>query len=207
MIATPKWLQERLFNCHHLSLFLDYDGTLAGFVPTPDLIIPSPQVIALVDRLASQPRIDVTILSGRRLDQLRSLIPLKGVTRAGVYGVEMQLPSGQILRRAHYNSVRPVLEEIRRVWIKMIAVDQGFYLEDKRWALAIHARAVSDPLATEVLLQAQQAAESLIDKAVFRIVSGNKFLEVGLQIANKGKTVAYLLERSDLAASISTLPG
>ena len=63
----------------HLWLFLDYDGTLADFAATPDEIIPDEELIALIDQLAKQPDIRVTILSGRRLAHIQSLLPVSGI--------------------------------------------------------------------------------------------------------------------------------
>ena len=57
-------------------LFLDYDGTLADFAPTPDYIVPHPEIIHLLERLAHKPDIRLTILSGRRLQHVRLLLPL-----------------------------------------------------------------------------------------------------------------------------------
>src|SRR5512138_2278344 len=55
----------------HLTLFLDYDGTLVPIAPTPDEAVPDERLIGLLTRLAQHRSIRAVILSGRRLDDLR----------------------------------------------------------------------------------------------------------------------------------------
>ena len=65
--CSDEGIWQKMRQAGHLWLFLDYDGMLADFAATPDEIIPDEELIALIDQLAKQPDIRVTILSGRRL--------------------------------------------------------------------------------------------------------------------------------------------
>ncbi len=69
-------LLQRLTAAGDLRLFLDYDGTLADFAPTPDDIFPDPDLAALIDQLAALPRTEVAIISGRRLSHVQALVPV-----------------------------------------------------------------------------------------------------------------------------------
>jgi trehalose-phosphatase len=88
-------------------LFLDYDGTLAEFTRTPDVISPDPRVIELVRRLASSSRIRLAIVSGRRLGDIHALLPVTGIYLAGTYGIEIQTPEGEKIQRVDYALTRP----------------------------------------------------------------------------------------------------
>src|SRR5688500_18356521 len=48
-----------------VALFLDYDGTLREIEPDPAAAAPTPAVRELLDALAADARLDVTIVSGR----------------------------------------------------------------------------------------------------------------------------------------------
>jgi trehalose 6-phosphate phosphatase len=195
MLSGPQTETERIFQAKCLWLFLDYDGTLADFAPTPDDIFPDPEIIALLTRLHQHAKIRVAVVSGRRLDHLRALLPIPGLTLAGTYGVEILLPDGQVHHRLVVEDIRPFLDKLKPLWQDLIANRQGFYLEDKGWSLALHARFADDQKAGQLLAQAKELATSQINLNLFRILGGDKFLETSPQKANKGNTIQYLLEQ------------
>jgi trehalose-phosphatase len=198
MIFTPVWLQEKLIYCERLALFLDYDGTLAEFVETPDIVEPNPKIIELIDRLSRHPRITITIISGRRLDQVQELLPVSGITIAGTYGIEIRMPDGKVVRCADYETIRSLIEPIKREWVKIVSVDKHFFVEDKLWAVAIHARNASDQFAKTVLERARSIANEKVDPTQLQIIEGDKFLEVAPKNANKAQSVDYLLNLSSV---------
>lgn len=204
MLQAPDCVKDRIAQAEQLSLFLDYDGTLADFAPTPEHVNPDPGVIDLVTRLSRHPRIRVAVISGRRLSHVEKLVPVPGALLAGTYGVELRLPDGERVDRVSHDEVRPVLEEIKPHWERLIAHQdgtrpgrgvQGFFLEDKDWALAIHARYADDDEAEEVLDRARRMANQAASSDLFRVLGGHRFLEIGPTLAHKGKTVDYLLDR------------
>jgi trehalose-phosphatase len=186
-------VQRRAVEAGRVWLFLDYDGTLADFAPTPEHVEPDPALIELVTELAAHPRLRVAVVSGRRLAHVQALVPVPGILRAGTYGVELELPAGERVERVPYDTVRPVLEQLKPRWRTLIEEREGFFLEDKDWALALHARFAAEDEADEVLTQAERMA-SAADPETFRVLGGHKFLEVGPRLAHKGRTIAYLLE-------------
>jgi trehalose 6-phosphate phosphatase len=187
--ALTRWARQA--PC--LWLFLDYDGTLADFAPTPDHIAPDLQVTRLLERLAQDPRRRVAVISGRKLADVRALVPVAGLFLAGTYGLELQTPSGDLTARADYQAIRPVVERVRAMWQPLIAGLAGFFLEDKGWALALHARFASEAEAVQVMGQAQRAAKDLLPAGLFRMLPGRRFLEVAPVVAHKGETIAFLL--------------
>jgi trehalose 6-phosphate phosphatase len=182
-----------------LCLFLDYDGTLADFAPTPDDVVTDPEVLRVLEKLARQPTIHVTVLSGRRLEHLRQLVPVRGLVLAGTYGIELLTPSGEMVLREELAEVRPVLEAIKPRWSELIRGRRGFFLEDKGWALALHARFADDEEAEAVLSLAQGLLNDASLISQFRILGGHKFLELAPRLASKKETVEYLLEHSSLS--------
>ncbi len=198
MPSLPPGPEERLAQAERLRLFLDYDGTLADFAPTPEDVYPDPALADLIARLAGHPAFRVAIVSGRRLSHVQKLVPVPGVLLAGTYGVELQTPEGARVDRLDYGRVRPVLDDLGPCWAGLIAGREGFFLEDKGWALALHARFADEGETERVLAKARQIVDRTWREAeweAFRLLGGHKFLEVGPRLAHKGKTVAYLLDR------------
>jgi trehalose 6-phosphate phosphatase len=188
-------LFSRITEAERVWLFLDYDGTLAEFAPTPDHIEPQPEVIKLVSRLARHPRIQVAVVSGRRLDHIEKLLPVPSAILAGTYGIEIRGKDGNRTHRVTWENIRPRLDKLKSKWQDLLGDQEGFYLEDKGWALAIHARFAEDSLATETIDTARNAALDMVDLGAYRILGGHKFLEVGPQMADKGRTIVDLLQQ------------
>ena len=76
--CVPQDLEQRLARTERLWLFLDYDGTLADFAPTPDHVLPDPELVDLLATLARHPRIRIAVVSGRRLSHVQKLVPVPG---------------------------------------------------------------------------------------------------------------------------------
>jgi trehalose-phosphatase len=198
VFSTRGEVERRLVEAERLWLFLDYDGTLADFAPTPDHVEPDPALVDLIARLARHPRRRVAVVSGRRLRHVQRLVPVPGVLLAGTYGIELQTAEGERIDRVDYEQIRPVLDSLQPEWAALIDERDGFYLEDKGWALALHARFAAEREADQVLARARRRATAAIERAGadrFRLLGGHRFLEIGPRLAHKGLTIAYLLDR------------
>lgn len=183
----------RLVNFERLWLFLDYDGTLAEFAPSPDIVIPDPELLDLLTRLANKPDLRLAVISGRRLQHIRKLVPIPEIWLAGTYGIELLSPSGRVSSQLNFGSIRPALEKLKPKWETLIASQGGFYIEDKGWSLALHARFASDENAEKILAEASRLARQLIQKSKLRLLGGHKFLEICPTTADKGKAVQKIL--------------
>ena len=188
-----------LYKMHHADaiwFFLDYDGTLAEFAPTPEEIIPDQALIELIQRLASQPDIRVTIISGRRLAHIQALLPIPDILKAGTYGIELQKMDGETVHQIEYGDIRPLLDELNDRWRQLLKGHNGFFLEDKGWTLAIHGKDATEKEANAILQRARQQANSLMEQApgdLFCLQGGHRFLECGPRLANKKRTVEHIL--------------
>ena len=91
-------LAEALSRGARLLLFLDYDGTLAEFARTPDIVRSDPELIALLSRLVQhRDLLRVVILSGRSLSQIQKLLPVPDLLLAGTYGLEFHGDEGEVV--------------------------------------------------------------------------------------------------------------
>ncbi len=190
-------LMQRLEEAEKIWFFLDYDGTLADFAQTPDEIIPDPALLDLIRRLTAAPDIRVAIISGRRLGHIQQLLPLPGILKAGSYGLELETADGQVIHRLELDQIRPFLDRLKRSWSELVNGRLGFYLEDKGWTLAIHAKDARKSAAEYVLDRAQHEAIERLkedEQGVFRLQGGHRFLECGPKMGDKKGTVEYILQ-------------
>jgi trehalose-phosphatase len=192
MLGTGDGLDHWVAEVSHLWLFLDYDGTLADFSQTPNLVEVNSEVVGLIRDLAAQPRLRIAVISGRTLKIVQELLPVEGIFMAGVYGLEMQPPTGGMIYRENLGRIRPTLEQIKPGWEDLISGKPGFFLEDKSWTLAIHADKADPSTAARVLLNAHRIAEEALPGGIFRWFVDDTFLEIAPLQAHKGKTVGYM---------------
>ncbi len=186
-------LEAIICNAETVHLFLDYDGTLADFAPTPDTLIPETEIMGLLEDLISLPGLHTAVVSGRKLAHLRKLLPVKGLLIAGTYGIEILWPDGSVDTHADFDAVSPVLSALKPAWQALINSKAGFYLEDKGWSLALHAKDAAETDAREVLAKAEEAAQQHATDH-FCILGGHRFLEIAPVTASKGSTVRKLLK-------------
>ncbi len=197
-----KLVSKKINHAKTIKLLLDYDGTLADFAPSPDHVLPDQDLINLLRALSQTPNIEVVILSGRRLQHIEQLVPIDDLWRAGTYGIEIISPQGELIERIDYRAIRPNLEQIKPKWHTLIDGSEGFYLEDKGWTLALHARDVDPDIGSRILLDARNILQKCHLSNQFRVLGGDRFLEVAPTIANKGLAVQYLVDRNDWQASL-----
>ncbi len=177
----------------HVTLFLDYDGTLVPIAPTPAEAIPDPPLLELLGALSVQPALRTVILSGRPLAELQRMLPVPGLIIAGLYGVEMQMKDGTVLRKAAGDGRAESMAQLRERWADLAGGREGFLIEDKGDALALHARWAEAMQAKHVLDAARSQALEIIHLQDLRILDGDRYVEVAPANADKGRAVDWLL--------------
>ena len=77
-----SWLSP-IITGYKVTLILDYDGTLVPLKPHPDLAVLSDEVKGYLEQLIAFPEVDVCILSGRSLKNLKEMVQIKNINLAG----------------------------------------------------------------------------------------------------------------------------
>ena len=130
----------------------------------------------------------MAVISGRRLSHVEALVPaVPGIQLAGTYGIELRTSEGERINRVEYDAIRPALDALKPRWLRLIVGPEGFFLEDKGWALALHARFADHEEAKEVLATARRIATEMASWSLFRLLGGHKFLEIDPGLAHKGR--------------------
>lgn len=201
--AVRQAIVKHLRDGGHVTLFLDYDGTLVPIAPTPAQAMPDADLMALLGRLSAVPSIRTVIISGRPLEDLLRMLPVRGLLFAGLYGVEMRTGDNTVLREPLHDGNRQTLIRIREGWTQLTAGAQGFLLEDKGHALALHGRWARPEEVERVLPAARDLARALLDANTFRLLDGERYLEVAPVTADKGETVDWILDHYPMALDLA----
>ena len=193
-LITPE-ISNRILSAQRIWLFLDYDGTLADFAPNPDIIIQDRELIQLLKQLSSYSKMRLSIISGRRLNHILKLIPIDNIDHAGSYGIEIRLRNGKSINRMDLSILRPIIDRIKPLWSGLIEDQNGYYLEDKGWTLAIHARRAAPGNIEKTLSNARSIASTIAPDKYFKILGGYKFIEIAPLKADKANSTKYLLDQ------------
>jgi trehalose 6-phosphate phosphatase len=169
----------------------DYDGVLAPLVGDPSAAVPSPGVGDALARVAGAAGVTVALVSGRGVEDLRTVSGLDGPYRwVGSHGAEYDGPlTGELAGRR---------DALAGLLAPLVAAVPGARLEVKPASVAVHVRQVADPAAAAALLASADAAAdpSLTKKP------GKAVLELAVTDADKGSAVARLREELDAAAVV-----
>lgn len=174
--------------------FFDYDGTLAPIAPRPEeAVMPDNLRDMLQDLMGRMP---VAIVSGRDLSDVRDVVGIGNLYYAGSHGFDIAGPKGMRMQHEEAESHLPLLDELEQELQKGLQAVEGAWVERKRYAVAVHYRAVpqesTDDVSSAVRSAHQQHPE-------LRLNEGKKIYEFQPDVAwNKGHAVHWLLERLDL---------
>ncbi len=169
-------------------VMLDYDGTLVPFQKDPQLASPSAQVLSIVNQLASEPRNEVVLISGRDKDTLQNWfgdLPVGMVAEHGVWTRKPQAGESwemiQPMTSEWKQSIRPILE----MYANRLP---GSFLEEKSFSIAWHYRAADPDLGP---VRAKELLDHLVNYTAninIQVLQGNKVIEVKTAGVSKGTT-------------------
>src|SRR5256712_8737793 len=100
------WLARR----STVALFLDYDGTLTPSAARPEDARLSEAARQTLDQAARTPNLDIVIVSGRALADVRDMVAVPALTYVGNHGFEIEGP-GISFRHAELEQWRAALEQ------------------------------------------------------------------------------------------------
>ncbi|RZK24037.1 MAG: bifunctional alpha,alpha-trehalose-phosphate synthase (UDP-forming)/trehalose-phosphatase [Hymenobacter sp.] len=182
-------------------LLLDYDGTLVGFHPNPQLAKPGEELRLLLRALSELPDTRVVIISGRDRNTLQTWLgdlPIDFIAEHGVWlrtaGEEWQL--FQQLRNDWKRELRPVLE-------LYVARTAGSFIEEKDYSLVWHYRRADADLG-EVRAREMMAHLSFMTANTdLQVLEGNKVVEIKNAGINKGTAAARWLAQYSPAFTLA----
>jgi trehalose-phosphatase len=181
--ALEGWLGTR----NTVALFLDYDGTLTPLVDRPEKAELSDTAREILEQAARNSNIDLVVVSGRSLEDLRQRVGVGGITLVGNHGYEIEGP-GISYRHPGVDSHRASVE---RAAAKLAAIDvPGTQVEHKGSTVAFHVRRVEPARKAE----ATRRGLAVFRQEGLRVLLGNEVVEGRPPLEwHKGQAVLYVL--------------
>lgn len=163
-------------------LGVDFDGTLAPIVEHPDLATPDPKAVELIQELAARDDVDVAIVSGRALADLRERLgEVAGAILIGEHGNDIGEEAGDdpLIRKAT-DLIRELSDEAG-----------GVTVETKAKSVTFHYRDLEDSEAEGYLERIRDWAGRHDGVSV---MEGKKVIELSTATRNKGDAILELAE-------------
>lgn len=171
----------------------DYDGTLVPVRERPEFALPGPGLLKVLKRLAKKSRVVLAVVSGRDTGELKKLIPVERIYLAGCHGAEILYPGGEKFTAVDEKKLAPLLDLAAGRARSCISGEEGFLVERKKTAVALHYRLAGPVTALKVLSNFVTAVRPLVMKHNLEFMSGKKVIEVRPRGVNKGEAVRRLI--------------
>lgn len=172
---------DRLMANEGVLLGVDFDGTLAPIVDHPDDAEPDQEALRLVRQLAQGPGVEVAVVSGRSLTDLRARLgEIPGATLVGEHGNDIE---GPVLEPS------PVLTEAGEFVDVLQARFAGSVVEKKQHSVTFHTRHLDRDQASEAAGAIHRWMEGRDD---IEVIAGKEVYELSTATRNKGDAIREL---------------
>ena len=167
------------------ALFLDFDGTLAEIVPTPELASMPDETKRALAALQQSLGGALAVVSGRRIADLDVLLSPLRFPAAGLHGLERRDAAG----RLHPAPLPASINQLRARLAGFVGASPGIRLEDKGVSLALHYREAPEAgPACEAAM-----AEATADLPDLHLIHGKMVVEAKPRGATKGTAIRVFM--------------
>jgi trehalose 6-phosphate phosphatase len=182
------------------SWYLDLDGTLLDIAPSPLAVVVPDGLLATLSALRTAAHGALAVVSGRPVQQVRSLLEPLRPAAAGLHGLELVTPDG--LRHGPKKPLPPV-GNLRRMLQENVLGIPGVEFENKGATLAVHFRQAP---------QAEIQVRRIIDQAVaknrgFEVLKGKMVFEIRPTGINKGTAIREFMAIPPFAGRVPVFAG
>jgi trehalose 6-phosphate synthase/phosphatase len=194
--ASAAEVVERLKGTRRRVLLLDYDGTLVGSAPRPELAVPDPELLALLARVAALPGTHVHIVSGRMKETLEAWLGSLPVGLHAEHGLWSRPAPGAPWKMLE--GVAPEWKELARPMLELFTSRvPGAFMEEKTASLAWHYRQVEPDFGAWQSRELRLKLCEVLSHSPLEVLAGDKVVEVRPRGVNKGRVVALALEGTE----------
>jgi trehalose 6-phosphate synthase/phosphatase len=189
--AARQALLARLREAEDLLVFLDYDGTLVSYTPTPDLARPDAALRELLEGLASRPRTEVHVVSGRAREALERWLGHLPIALHAEHGFWSRAGQGaEWIATGEVGGAwrEPALAILRDI----TARTPGSLIEVKSVALAWHYRMADQEAGARRANELRLHLTQLLSNQPVEILAGHKVVEIRPFGIDKGRIVPPL---------------
>lgn len=196
----PKQVRNdpRDLTDNKILLFLDYDGTLTPIADKLENAVIPLETKYILKKISKHNNIKLAIISGRSLEEVKSLVGIKNCIYAGNHGLEIKGPSINYKNLVSVN-FRPLLFEIKKELEERLSYIKGILIEDKILTLSVHFRLVKIKESQIIKNTVIEVINFLNIKEKIELVFGKKVIDIRPFINwNKGEAVKLILEEQSI---------
>ncbi|MDB5292599.1 MAG: otsA [Phycisphaerales bacterium] len=176
------------------AFFLDYDGTLREIERDPEAARPHNAVRVLLEALCRRPNVEVTIISGRRAEEMEVWFGGYPVGLIAEHGASERRPGRTEWEQLDRNLSYAWKDELIKALRAYEDSTPGTFVENKRTSLVWHYRR-ADPEFGKWKADALVAElTALIANEPLEVRHGKKIVEVTAADVNKGTAVRRVIE-------------
>ncbi len=180
---------HRIANADRILLILDYDGTLSPIASRPEEAFLPRETREALAQLTELSCLQVCIMSGRSLEDLRERVEVPGLIYIGSHGLEAQgihfeVPGMDGAR------IRNSMKEFQSAAERSLPGLEGLIIENKGFSVAVHYRLVDEDQASRIREILEKLMTSFPEA---RLTFGKKVFEVRPDIKWDKGTMAIAL--------------
>ncbi|MFH1854136.1 MAG: trehalose-phosphatase [Candidatus Omnitrophota bacterium] len=196
LFSHAEELFSKIKNSRQVFLFLDYDGTLTPIVSRPQLARLSPSLKKIIKNLNTHPRLNIAIISGRSLQDVKKMVGIRGLVYAGNHGLEIEQGSRRI-KKSTGPSSRSLIKNITLYLKAVLGGIKGVIVEDKGPTLSVHFRMAKPEHRAKIKAIFNKILKPYITSQRIRVTSGKMVLEARPAVEwHKGRAVMAILGRN-----------
>lgn len=210
---NKAWLRTSTLNAEtiarikaapHLTLVLDYDGTLVPFAPTPELATPDAELMKLLHALIARPGTEVNLASGRDRSTLEQWFGELDVGLHAEHGFWSRLRGSSLwtaagkLSEGWYDKARTIMEEFA-------ARTPGALVEEKTTSLCWHFRRCEPEFARMQERELRMHLADLFRNHPVEVLRGAKVVELRQLGIHKGVVITSLVEQAPASSCLVAL--
>jgi len=171
-----------------LLIALDFDGTLAAIEDTPGAAAIPDETREAIEALAAEPNVEVAVVSGRELSDVRDRVGIPELSYAGNHGFEIH--TDEYVLHPEARAAEATIAEVRDRLVDDLAGVGGATVEDKGVTPTVHHRLVAESDVPAVV----DAVESVVtEREDVRLTTGKDVLELRPAVEwDKGEAVRQL---------------
>ncbi|MBC5992340.1 bifunctional alpha,alpha-trehalose-phosphate synthase (UDP-forming)/trehalose-phosphatase [Pontibacter cellulosilyticus] len=189
--ATFQELTDSYVSASSRLFFLEYDGALVDYTNRPLMANPSEELIELLDRLGSDPKNRVVVVSSREKDNMEEWLGHLNIDIIAEHGVWIKQ------KNAGWQTVLSLMDDwksdIRLILELYVDRTPGSFIEEKDYSLVWHYRKVETGLGELRARELVSHLNFLATNSNLQVLDGQMAVEVKAQEINKGKAASYWL--------------
>lgn len=194
-VKDPE-IKRMIENAHRPLVFLDYDGTLRSYVINPKDAAPDKRILSVLERLSRVA--DVYVVSGRDGKTLGDWLGHLPIGLVCEHGLALKLPGGEWEGRRNVSGPA-LLRLVKPLFQEFVQRTPGSSIEIKQAAIAWHSRAADPEYSQFQSKELLTRLGELLKRRPYKVLRGNRVIEVRHEHVTKGSAVGHILERHPTA--------